>query len=111
MNRKLDSEIAEKVMGLDVTKVPGGKWEDFYYTSPGRVAVKPYSSDISAAWEVVAKLREGGVWMECYAGYSDTEVSIGWYCHIHAHEGSVSADDPYLAPMAICKAALKAVEG
>jgi hypothetical protein len=66
-------------------------------------AVKPYSTDIVAAWEVVEKFD----YHEVYGGNGYWK----WYLqHTHADApGGFGEGEAPLAPLAICRAALKAV--
>lgn len=142
--RELDALVAEKVMGITgirqitvigatVTQEPG--WSGKSYQMPdgrmGRPAyvVPRYSSDIAAAWLVVERLAETGLWVSlcdmrhgCYT--EDGAPWRGWFAEICdveqdekfgpcvvSHEFSEhpwSASAP-TAPLAICKAALQAV--
>jgi hypothetical protein len=69
-----------------------------------------YSGNISAAWQVVEKMREKGWFVEI--GFSPLS---GWYCEITDYGPSgdrtlhaiVASEDT--APTVICLAALKAV--
>ena len=122
-NREINALIAEKVMGLPDTtwcshkmvygattdgvkhkqgtcSICGAAFEDY-----GRIKnyedLPHYSTDISAAWEVVAK------------NFSDIELESfdnlsSWECWVCGKEGYTKAYAD-TAPMAICLAALKAV--
>ena len=100
--RKLDALIAEKVMGLIFRKKEGyPKFDD---------DVPYYSTRIEDAWLVVEKLREMGAWIN---------VSIGthkmfWECRGIINEGKDNEvrfiNHAPTAPLAICLAALKAIE-
>lgn len=92
--RELDALVAEKVFGVDVG--------DIYYDSTMQeitnFSIPHYSTDISAAWEVVEKfgrfdliLNGSGAW--CAEFYGSWDRSFG--------------DS---APHAICLAALKAAQ-
>ena len=94
--RELDALVAEKVFGETIFKHKAD-WEP-----------PEYSTDISAAWEVVNKLSGGfyfsidGQWRSQLTG------KISWRSRFKP-----SLDAPYIsgdtAPHAICLAALKAV--
>ena len=101
--REMDALVAEKVFGVpheDCFDVYGGKRcvKDDEYGGP-----QCYSTDIAAAWEVVEKIRE------------DYEPRIelwdeGWEVTILTGTDRGSASGRALtAPLAICRAALKAV--
>jgi hypothetical protein len=122
--RELDALVAEKVMGLRrVTEYseefayphyPG----DFVNSDGHRVfssfdepthQLPKYSSDISAAWEVVEKfIKFNPFWEENDSLWFDLSPTKppGWYCNFGDSSTSVYADT---APLAICLAALKAV--
>ncbi|OMF54697.1 hypothetical protein BK138_16195 [Paenibacillus rhizosphaerae] len=51
--RELDAKVALAVMGFKEITVVGSH----YFTDPIDTSLKSYSSDISAAWEVVEKMR------------------------------------------------------
>jgi hypothetical protein len=137
VSRKLDELVAEKVMGLDKMhlqiyqslgpnpKVPGtflnvpyGTVTAFrdgiqFYTTQDVANLKElphYSTDISAAWEVVEKFTPR-IRIECCENteYVDFNSNERW--HVDIWDGR---NEPYCvtaptAPLAICKAALKAV--
>lgn len=96
--RELDALVAEKVMGHRVINMVDGPWE---VLSVGHGDwLRSYSSDIASAWEVIeSPACEGGhkVSLSC-------EHDI-WLCSISGHEA-----EAFTAPLAICLAALKAVE-
>lgn len=124
--RELDALVAEKVMGLNLTVIPETcPYCDGYVSQnrdPGWCGScgayvnepEPYSTDIAAAWEVVEKMRtwKGKGTLGCRA-----------CIEIHSIDGSFEEGEnkPYLAmiwgkegiaktaPLAICRAALKAV--
>jgi hypothetical protein len=128
--RELDALIAEKVMGYRwLTKWMGEPGE--YLESPDgflagwrrsdggitghldgvakNTVLRPYSTDIAAAWEVVEKITSsgrlmGGVTKRLNGKYSalvSEQLGGGVF---------VMSDDVDTAPLAICRAALKAVE-
>jgi hypothetical protein len=95
--RERDALVAVNVMGWEVvrgTVVPPG------YESWSKPEVPSYTTDISAAWEVVEKMDE---WIVQRARDGDYWVTVrfgeSWYL-----SGWVKS-----APEAICLAALKAV--
>ncbi len=94
--RELDALIAENVMGLKHSCLDGN------HTLCG---VKSYSTDISAAWEVVEKLVVGReVGLDRWPG------SKLWL--IIVREGNLLKARLWAetAPLAICRAALKTVQ-
>lgn len=119
--RKIDAEIAEKVMGLELYQPKGtgyiaDTWvyaiNDFDENGPRYVNDSaPYSSDISAAWEVVEKLQGHGMTYQA-------ESARGWLSPSIEHRirfVTGKTNDLYQwgaadnLPLAICLAALKAV--
>lgn len=108
-NREIDALIAAKVMGLCHEEM----WGIMDYREDGSPVLMPdfppYSSDIAAAWQVVEKLRDEGL-HSCVFQYAD---NLHWSAQFDEHELDVirapivKADT---APMAICLAALKAVQ-
>lgn len=136
--RELDALVAEKVMGHRVTEEPfdGGQGITgtslFEHTEPGDYKALPhYSTDIAAAWDVAVKMDLGVAPVEVYIGegepggprrtvyaafvlggaltISDDDLLDGnprlWLGEI---DGPWTVADT--APLAICLAALKAVE-
>ena len=119
--RELDALVAEKVLILEVV------WANSiidWQTVPRPQApfikgtgkeIEHYSTDIAAAWKVVGKFRNAGR----AAGVHYGNVSRHWVCIISGsvREGNGPkfhmAQDGYgegdTAPLAICRAALKAV--
>jgi len=100
--RCLDAWVAEDLMGWTRSVAGNYPWQ---MTPPhglvGRLKVylvPKYSTDIAAAWEVVGRVREG-------KGNCDMQWRVEW--------GFSFGSDFYswapTAPLAICRAALKAV--
>ncbi len=83
-------------------------------------AVPDYSTDIAAAWQVVAHMEEWGYWCEMRTPVMKREKpnpywSIVDYCRAEFHpHGLAEQGDLWAAastlPIAICQAALKAIE-
>src|ERR1043165_650971 len=107
--------VAEKVMGETLPQA----WSDLSagpsHGDPGgyRIGVKPYSTDISAAMEVLNKMNDGpwSIVRSDHPSAKDTpyEVSFGRHGGRHSsrvHQFSASADT---LPKAICLAALAAM--
>ena len=119
---RLDALIAEKVFGCVVSddgkylprciclgdvvergKVPPhGRGGEFFSQT-----IKEYSTDISAAWEVVDKIKND----YSLDLYTDGDDKIIWYCYLENEDKDVwvreKADN---APHAICLAALEALK-
>jgi len=103
--------VAEKAMGwtIDHSAKPsslGG----FVFTKPGEEYISHEgwspSTSISAAWEVVEKIRS------CGYGFSmsDYSPSTGWHATFHDKAARLDGEDGDTVPLAICRAALKAKE-
>lgn len=121
--RALDALVAEKVMGC--ARVTVNDRGEVYGAPPeliasgdipkdhGRVRLPHYSEDIAAAWQVVEKLRrERDAWVDitdAFAGWSVTlTLNNEDGTHVHS-EGHGGAEEKTL-PLAICRAALAAME-
>lgn len=119
--RELDALVAEKVMGLKVRKekVPNGHGHpaahydlvDFWYGKNEDIGHLPhYSTDISAAWKVMEKLKT----LVKSPGYVDVGTNNdkdGWSCELvrRSGEGGQPAIFAPTAPLAICLTALETV--
>lgn len=133
-SRQLDALIAEKIIGLkscnddsqvfdnelgyymwhkDWSRCGHKPYTCFYKTSP-----EPYSSNIGCAWKIIDKMKDndnkstsyGYAWnVELIYMASDKGPDESWSCILHGpnnyQEGLAST-----APLAICLAALKAME-
>lgn len=130
--RELDALVAERVFGLRVEILPApehghqhgknvpmepqscdpppgmlGAWAAMYWVIPR------YSTDISAAWEVLERMRERGEWVL-------NVMADGYEIDNHNAEAiplkGWTWDDEWIAeradtaPLCICRAALKAIE-
>ncbi len=105
---ELDNFIAEKVMRWHITTGEySGKeyWNDENDYSPYSVNDFRPSTNISVAWQVVEKIKiEHGYAVEIL------ETKVRSYCTIKDFTYDISSADAETAPLAICLAALKAVE-
>lgn len=129
--RELDALVAEKVMGAtwthqerwpggpaDIMKLPdgsGGVLAERRCTD-GRVllagGLRPYSTSISDAWEVVEKLAEHGFWLRLTfktVVHDDDARWEAWFRCVQAGVRGDHVEHEPTAPHAICLAALKAV--
>lgn len=116
-SRELDALVAEKVMGYERAMMiapTGGPAQGCWVRSPDKVfwdrhdSLPHYSTEISAAWDVVEKLTDG-----------DFSLSIERYHELYTEVFlSRKGPDEYRAPAivagktaphAICLAALKSV--
>lgn len=102
---ELDALVAEKVMGLERVMTPGFGMEVGWrpiHSNLGASPLKSYSTDISAAWEVVEKMKQGS------GHFSIKLTCYGWealFRYPVTREATAMT-----APHAICLAALKAIE-
>ena len=121
--RELDALIAEKVMGWEWRKTslndeqkvlvmgnynPLDDSTDFWWGDDVMKLVPYYSRDIAAAWQVVEKMREEGLDIDI-----TVRPKIEYGCRV-APRGECNTDNVVFlasttAPLAICRAALKAV--
>ena len=132
--RELDAMIAERVMGATWKPAPEdgrGKEVDWLYLGGRIVAYRyadgqvlgkadDYSTDLAAAFTVIeAMAAKPERWwstltQRSYGTTKENYVVGGWSCEFRAIEaigaGDVYAEAPTL-PLAICLAALKAIEG
>jgi hypothetical protein len=129
--RELDALVAEKVLGCKPFLGTDGVTK---YCNCGRTSsfddgahemrsggLKPYSTSISAAWEVVEKLSQQSRILQLIQAEEgdynrETGKPRGWFAHLpRKHWDLASAYGPYdwtegdTAPHAIALAALKAV--
>lgn len=111
---ELDAEIARRVMGLpNVRQAP---WGDYAIYSACRHndcsdPVPEYSTDIAAAWSVVEwaqQLRDRHGLIELCYGYGSDDWCVSIWPDYE--RGRIEAYGP-TAPLAICRAALKSLEG
>jgi hypothetical protein len=97
--RQRDGLVAEKVMGWNRDDVWLGDYEWLFNTDVPR-----YTTDISAAWEVVEKIRT-----RFYVDIELSEPTLGVTVGLSNMDGEVACVTCATAPEAICKAALTAV--
>lgn len=118
--RELDALVAEKVMGwTGVHLVHGGTGTSSYYvgrTPRGVFVVRPYSTDIAAAWQVIEAMRQRNYYAEISEHISDPERQCAMFAsragHYDSYERCWENEHQVCtatAPHAICLAALKAV--
>lgn len=114
-SRELDKLIAEKIMGWTELEFKNPQYAgsvELYGAKPGERAspytgakakyvVPKYSTDISAAWEVVEKLK----WAEPEISWSDEQHC--WHAMFRKGRSSGVSSGADTAPLAICLAALK----
>jgi hypothetical protein len=115
--RELDTLVAEKVMGWTKWRspvVPRGSaepdcWLTNDRTSPTfKIAHWSPSTDIACAWQVVERMRDRGFALELHYEFG---CSIQWVADF-SNDGWSSTGEQLgdTAPLAICRAALAAVE-
>lgn len=101
-SRKIDALIAKHVMGIPI--LANGKVNG-YHLGLGEGEPKQYSTSISAAWEVVEKMRNDGGWSFLIEYNQICHDGVDFRAEFGCQDG-VCEDAP--APMAICLAALEA---
>lgn len=109
--REFDARIHEHVMRREVKyadHVPPGRWE--YSASESGTPfdeVPHYTTDIAAAWQVVEALRALGFDIDVSAGVN---CRLAWECTIapRPNTDGFYVGEGSTAPLAICRAALKA---
>lgn len=135
---ELDDRIAERVFGWCVEQFTyGGMEKDrnekctVWVTDPSRALEAPrkrvditknripFSTDIAAAWQVLDHLislhPKWRFWVGKSADLPEEDIEPYWECYIQDYESTPTnpyrgyADDCDTAPLAICRAALKAV--
>lgn len=117
--RDMDALVAHKIMGYYVDRwSPDFSEIDYWYrTEPQpwysgshneQTKIVPhYSTDIAAAWQVVERL-----WSKhLYYFYLSYYESINWVRIVGTAPAEVWHGNAETAPLAICRAALKAVGG
>lgn len=120
--REIDALVAEKVMGWKCHRCIEGKYHPIgehewfrmtiHQRASGDRPIKDcdhflaYSSDISAAWEVVEKMKDDGFYCVTLVSYKDAH-----HCTIEGADTTVAAhvEDAPTAPIALCLASLRAV--
>jgi hypothetical protein len=118
-HRRLDADIAEKVMGCRVSRHHsvvhcGCATPPFHFDEEG-VCITPYSTHIGAAWSVIERMREQG-WSISLTLDPGTVVDEkpAWTVVLsrlsirHDDPSRIAGDTALDAPLAICRAALKA---
>jgi hypothetical protein len=105
--RALDALVAEKILGCTVKwfgDEPACECNEDRPHAHMDGTLRNFSTDIAAAWEVVGKFGYCYLWNHPGIG--------GWECKlIKDDEDRFYAREVETAPLAICLAALKAVEG
>jgi hypothetical protein len=120
--REMDALIAEKVMGAKWLPIPPGYEALYHPRGDGRAwaaryietheggtedACPHFSTDIAAAWLVVENMVA-----RCWKLDVQNRFAPTWGCHVHfaAPNYSKVFETADSAPLAICRAALVAIE-
>ena len=93
--REMDALVAEKVFGIYRADFPGVNGESHFWT-----AVERYSTEPSAAWQIVEKLRETDRLIDIGCHYH------GWACDIDRSRMPHFWANADTMPLAVCRAAL-----
>ncbi|MCK5608267.1 hypothetical protein KAR91_40675 [Candidatus Pacearchaeota archaeon] len=110
MSREIDKLIAEKVFKSKMIKSAFHGSIYFGDENNGGQQPKNYSTNIKDAWEVVEKLKEEmcfSIWID--SGWCEVEVKKFGIDYDQGHNTLAHLEDKS-APMAICNAALRALE-
>lgn len=128
--RELDALVAEKVMGCQLRRSPTGpscecanlNWPHANHGTGETVntcaGLRFYSTDIAAAWEVVKRVVETCGWNDGFQlsnGWLGEECENlcgpdeGWIASFNNGYGNTTAAPGKTVALAICRAALKAV--
>jgi hypothetical protein len=115
-DRELDALVAEKVMGWIIgypladapdgmpPRPPGDTRSHYDYP----VLVPAYSTDITAAWQVVEKMEDLGYHWRFANVIPSSDPIV--YTMKFMRMDTDAKETEFTAPLAICRAALKAVE-
>lgn len=106
--RELDALVAKLIMGanyprLSREEIESFGYQDFYDENGWNVNIGEYSTDISAAWKVVGHFIAAGC-----AAWVEGDGHTGWIVGVTSEKGRFESFSD-AAPLAICRAALKAV--
>jgi len=124
--REMDALVAEKVMKWyprtqaeyknSFPLTSGTLDAPMEYLEWSMLLLKPYSTSISAAWNMLEKAQD---LLDCHAMLISTEISVGWLVQLCGCRSDGSKDygvadmkgtaTALTAPLAICRAALKAM--
>jgi hypothetical protein len=112
-SREMDALVAEKVMEFGVMRWINHPTYDPKIITPVEMELPHYSTDISAAWQVLEQLRDPSESEPDFWSITDAGIEQGWIVeNIWAHhDGDIPnfAVQAETAPLAICRAALLAV--
>lgn len=107
--RELDMLVSKEIMGANYPRLTQETIETFGYERSydgggWNINVPDYSTDISAAWEVVEKCSH----MSMEKTVHD-DGGITFYCEVSINNCMIQWADADTAPLAICRAALAAI--
>jgi len=119
-NRDIDRQVAEKVMGWKTERTP--IWNDVshflendncWITGNFPIPVKDWhpSTSWNDAWQVIEKMREKSLWLSLWQIPSKNPEWNARFSFGGMYSGNRIWGEGYhlTAPLAICKAALKAI--
>jgi len=114
--REMDAIIAEKVMGAKIQWIdlspPFGRGRNLFYGEGEPNENQPierYSTEISAAWGIVEKMREHNSFgPRSFWLWSSLGSLVTW--HADFYDEPTQGSEANTAPLAICRAALKVAE-
>ena len=98
--REMDALIAENVFNVFVHRLNGSAFSVSMLNE-----IPHYSTDISAAWEVVEKLHKEN---DIFDVWHEKDTGFDWWCEV-VNNGDGWNVNAKTAPLAICRAALLAV--
>ena len=120
-NREIDKQIAEKVFGLEICNNPDHGLLNVMPGDIGRIGcpgcsdnngdidkIPKYSTNISDAWEAVKKIADGRYFkISVYPNGTKVETVTDYYT---TGKNKIIRVQEISTPLAICLAALKAVD-
>jgi hypothetical protein len=108
---ELDVLVATRVLGLAYDRVDSAGTTYHEVRAPGQTHatfLRPYSTNIRDAWAVVEHLQRHG----CAVRLSNKTVDWAWWAYVYSKDAlfaEATCQEP-TAPLAICRAALAAME-
>lgn len=115
-SREIDKQIAVKVMGFKVVETDDcngldNLWIDKFDEYGSQIELAHYSTRIESAWTVIEKVfsRYPGE-QHAYVERGESCVGTGYRCQWQLEDDTIVGDWASTPAMAICLAALKAVE-
>ena len=114
--KAVDARVATEVMGWESQYIEyGGSGGEYVWVLPNgewqhEPDVPDYSTSIAAAWAVVEKMEKLGFRMDLESGWENLQEYRAYKVRFYKPHYLEEAQSEH-APLAICRAALKAVEG